>query len=183
MSTLLTRAGNSQLVVVDVQERLCSVMNPDALLGVVRNTAILLQAARLLKVPVICTEQYPKGLGSTLPELAEYLDEQAIEKTCFACSDEKNFSNKLTPQRPQIVLAGMEAHICVAQTALQLQQLGYQPFVVEDAVISRNPEHKANALSRLRQAGVVVTNAESVVFEWLRVAEGDAFKQISRLIR
>lgn len=183
MSGLLTRASSSQLVVVDVQQRLCSVMHPDALASVVKNTGILLQAARLLKVPVICTEQYPKGLGSTLPELAQYLNEPTIEKTCFACSDETNFSSKLTSQRPQIVLAGMEAHICVIQTALQLQQLGYQPFVAEDAVISRNPEHKANALSRLRQAGVVVSNTESVVFEWLRVAEGDAFKQISRLIR
>ena len=183
MSVLIARAGTSQLVVVDVQERLCSVMNPEALASLVKNTGILLQAARLLQVPVICTEQYPKGLGTTLPELAQHLDEAAVEKTCFACSDEQNFNARLNHQRPQIVLAGMEAHICVVQTALQLQQLGYRPFVVEDAVISRNPEHKANALSRLRQAGVVVSNTESVVFEWLRVAEGEAFKQISRLIR
>jgi nicotinamidase-related amidase len=81
------------------------------------------------------------------------------------------------------MLAGMEAHICVLQTALQLQESGKQVFVVEDAVISRDPANKTNALLRLRQAGVIVSNTESVVFEWLKVAEGDAFKQISRLIR
>lgn len=183
MSAALSRAGSSQLVVVDVQERLCSVMDPDALVSVVKCSGILLQAATLLNVPVICTEQYPKGLGATLPELAPYLHAPAIEKICFSCGDEQNFIARLNHQRPQIVLVGMEAHICILQTALHLQQLGYQPYVVEDAVISRNPEHKANALSRLRQAGVVVSNTESVVFEWLRVAEGDAFKQISRLVR
>jgi nicotinamidase-related amidase len=77
----------------------------------------------------------------------------------------------------------MEAHICVLQTALQLQATGRQVFVVEDAVLSRKPDNKANALARLRQAGVIVTSTESVAFEWLRVAEGDAFKQISRLVR
>jgi nicotinamidase-related amidase len=85
--------------------------------------------------------------------------------------------------KPQIVLLGMETHICVLQTALDLLARGKQVFIVEDAVISRNPEHKQNALQRLRQAGCVVTNTESVIFEWLRVAEGDAFKTISKLIR
>jgi len=183
LSALLARCNRSQLVIIDVQERLSTVMQPEALASVVKNSSILLQAAKLLEVPVICTEQYPRGLGPTLPELQQHLHQPAIEKTCFSCADEKNFVASLNHQRPQIVLAGMEAHICVLQTALQLQHLGYQPFVVEDAVISRNPENKANALSRMRHAGVIVTNTESVVMEWQEIAEGDAFKQISRLIR
>jgi nicotinamidase-related amidase len=106
-----------------------------------------------------------------------------VEKTCFSCCEESDFGAKLDDTRPQVLLAGMESHICVLQTALQLHEMKRQVFVVEDAVLSRNPANKANALDRLRQAGVIVTNTESVVFEWLRVAEGGAFKQLSRLLR
>lgn len=176
--------GLSQLAVVDVQEKLCAVMNPEALGEVVNNCGILLQAAQLLGIPAIHTEQYPKGLGPTLAALGAWLTpEAAVEKTCFSCCDESAFRARLPRDRPQIVLAGMEAHICVLQTALQLQESGRQVFVVEDAVLSRRDANKQNALARLRQAGVIVTNTESVVFEWLKVAEGDAFKQISKLVR
>ena len=89
---------------------------------------------------------------------------------------------QLTSDRPQIILAGMEAHICVLQTALSLVQTK-QVFIVEDAIISRNPANKANAIARLREAGCIITNTESVVFEWLGKAEGDTFKAISKLIR
>lgn len=145
---------------------------------------MLLQSAGLLSVPALFTEQYPKGLGPTLPELASWLaPESKIEKTCFSCCGSENFQTSLIDIRPQIILAGMEAHICILQTAMQLCDMGKTVFVVEDAVLSRNPSNKSNALQRLRQAGVIVTNTESVVFEWLEVAEGDAFKQISKLIR
>ena len=169
---------------MDVQEKLSSVMEAGALSATVKNCGILLQAAKLLEIPVICTEQYPKGLGATLTELAQYTDTaQHIEKTCFSCLDSSSFRSRLRGDRPQIILAGMEAHICILQTALQLQESGKQVFVVEDAVISRNPANKENSLQRLRQAGVTVSNTESVIFEWLKVAEGDAFKQLSKLIR
>ncbi|HEY8084353.1 MAG TPA: hydrolase [Methylophilaceae bacterium] len=181
---LTAQHETSQLVIVDVQEALSSVMEADPLASTVKNCSILMQAAKLLEISIICTEQYPKGLGATLPELAQYTDAALrIEKTCFSCVDSSPFRSRLRGDRPQIVLAGMEAHICVLQTALQLQESGKQVFVVEDAVISRNPANKHNALLRLRQAGVIVSNTESVVFEWLKVAEGDAFKQISKLIR
>lgn len=179
---LTAQRETSQLVIVDVQEKLSSVMESVALAAVVKNCGILLQAAKLLEIPAICTEQYPKGLGATVPELAPYIG-APVEKTCFSCFDSSTFRSKLRGDRPQIILSGMEAHICVLQTALQLQESGKQVFVVEDAVISRNPASKANALSRLRQAGVIVSNTESVVFEWLKVAEGDAFKQLSKLVR
>jgi nicotinamidase-related amidase len=183
-TTSLCTRGLSQLAVVDVQEKLCGVMDPETLQSLVKNCGILLQAAQLLEIPVIHTEQYPTGLGPTLPALDTWLKpEAAVVKTCFSCCDASAFRAQLHRDRPQIILAGMEAHICILQTALQLQESGRQVFVVEDAVLSRRDANKQNALARLRQAGVIVTNTESVVFEWLRVAEDDAFKQISKLVR
>lgn len=181
---MIANRGLSHLVVIDMQERLASVMAQESLQAVVRNCGILLQAALLLEVPVTYTEQYPKGLGPTIPELLPFLPAGSkVEKIAFACTDEPRFCRQLTSDRPQIILAGMEAHICILQTALQLQHGGRQVFVAEDAVLSRNPANKANALERLRHAGVIISNTESVVFEWLGKAEGDAFKQISKLVR
>lgn len=159
-------------------------MPEEALQAVVKNCGILLQAAALLEIPALYTEQYPKGLGHTVSALMPWLTPQMrVEKTAFSSCEEPTFCRQLTSDRPQIVLAGMEAHICILQTALQLHEMGRQVFVAEDAVLSRNAAHKANALDRLRQAGVIVSNTESIVFEWLGKAEGDAFKQISRLVR
>jgi len=174
----------SQLVIIDVQERLCAAMEPTALQAVIRNCGILLQAAKMLGVPALYTEQYPQGLGATLPALTEWLSaDNRAEKTCFSCCEESEFCALMDDTRQQVVLAGMESHICVLQTALQLQEMHHRVFVVEDAVLSRSPAHKANALDRLRHAGIIVTNTESVVFEWLKVAEGDSFKAISKLVR
>jgi nicotinamidase-related amidase len=183
-SSQISQSANSQLVLIDLQERLAAVMQPEAMQQVLKHCSILLQAAKLLEIPQIYTEQYPKGLGATcaglLPQLTEH---QRVEKTAFSCCDEPTFCRKLTGDRPQVVLAGMEAHICILQTALALQAQGRQVFVAADAVISRNPEYKANALQRLCTAGVIVSNTESIVFEWLGRAEGDVFKQISKLVR
>lgn len=174
----------SQLVIVDMQSRLAAVMPQDAMQAVLKNCSILAQAARLLNVPTIMTEQYPKGLGHTMPELSALIpDLHAVEKMAFSCLAEPRFTRQLTSDHAQIVLAGMETHICVLQTALDLIHTGKKVFVAEDAVISRNPVNKANALARMRDAGCVITNTESVVFEWLAVAEGEAFKTISKLIR
>lgn len=180
----VSRRDHSQLVVIDVQQKLAAAMPPEAMQAVTRNCGILLQAAGLLDIPALYTEQYPKGLGPTVPELMPWLKPaMQVEKTVFSCCAEPRFCRQLTGDRRQVVLAGMEAHICILQTALELQQMGRQVFVAEDAVLSRKPEHKANALSRLRHAGVIVSNTESIVFEWLGRAEGEAFKEISRLIR
>ncbi len=174
----------SQLVIIDMQERLSGVMDPDALAETIKNCGILLQASRLLDVPALYTEQYPQGLGPTLSYLTQWLSpDNRVEKTSFSCCEESGFCALMDDTRPQVVLAGMEAHICVLQTALQLQEMRHRVFVVEDAVISRHPANKANALNRLRQAGVIVTNTESVVFEWLKAAEGDSFKQIAKLVK
>ena len=183
-SQLKANANTSQLVMIDMQVRLASVMPSEAMHAASRNCAILLQSAKLLAVPCIVTEQYPQGLGATLPELAEHLQEiLPIAKTSFSCLSEPKFSRQLTRDHSQVILSGMETHICVLQTALDIVATGKQVMVVEDAVISRKAENKANALARMREAGCIITNTESVVFEWLGVAEGDAFKAISKLIR
>jgi nicotinamidase-related amidase len=136
-------------------------------------------------VPAIATEQYPRGLGPTDPAVAAALPEGTplLDKTCFACGGDEAFRLALAAaERRQVVLAGMEAHVCVLQTALLLHG-DYQVFVVEDAVCSRNPDHHRNAMERLRQAGVTVTNTESVLFEWLRDAAHAQFKAVSALVK
>lgn len=184
--SLLCDANTSQLVVIDIQQRLAAAMPEKVLQRVMDNTAVLLQAARLLKVKVLHTEQYPKGLGATREEISRHLDDKVacIEKTCFACSGSSDFSNRLSKlRRPQVILTGIESHVCVLQTALELQQQGFQVFVVEDAVCSRHKHNHKNALKRLAHAGVTVTTTESVVFEWLRDAQHEHFKAIARLIK
>jgi nicotinamidase-related amidase len=174
------------LTVVDTQTKLAAAMPPAERDEVVHNTAILLQAASLLSVPVLLTEQYPKGLGRTEAALIQHLPPATpvIEKTCFSCCGAADFMEAVRHnRRNQIILAGMEAHVCVLQTALGLSAQGLQIFVVEDAVCSRRSENKTNALARLRQAGIVVTNTESVLFEWLRDANHEHFKTISAFIR
>jgi nicotinamidase-related amidase len=176
-------SDQSQLVVVDMQTKLRTVM-PQCITNVVNNCALLLQSAALLKVPTIFTEQYPKGLGPTVPELSQFITaKKAIEKTAFSCCGEPTFIRQLSADHQQVILVGMEAHICVLQTAFDLLSKGKTVFVLEDAVISRNTENKRNGLKRMREAGVIISNTESLLFEWLRVAEGDAFKKISQLIR
>jgi nicotinamidase-related amidase len=184
MQTLKLSASTSQLVVIDIQPKLCGVMDADSVQSVINNTALLLQAARLCEVPVIATEQYPQGLGETSPEIKLHLDPvQPIAKTAFSACDEPKFNQHLHRDRPQVVITGMEAHICVLQTALDLLAAGKQVFIVEDAIISRKENNRANAVARMRQAGCIITNTESVLFEHLRNAQHPAFKTISKLIR
>ena len=174
------------LVVIDVQERLAAAMLPVALEAVVRNTRILILAAARLGVPVLATEQYRKGLGPTVAELTEVLPAGALlsEKTCFSCAGAEPFSIASGASgRSQVILAGMEAHVCVLQSALELRAAGREVFVVEDACCSRKQENHTNAMFRLRAAGVAVTNTESVLFEWLRDARHEHFKAISAFLR
>ena len=181
----LCEAAHSQLVVIDVQERLATAMSEKPRQQTLHNTALLTQAANSLKIPVTHTEQYPTGLGLTEEVVRAHLtDSEAIEKTCFSCFAAEGFITAVSlSQRQQIILCGMESHVCVLQTAIELQQAGYQVFVVEDAVCSRHKRNHKNALARLRQAGVIVTNTESVIFEWLRDAGHPDFKSLSRLLR
>lgn len=183
-TTLKLDVTLSQFVMIDVQARLATVMPHEAMQDMLRNCSILAQTARLLDVAMLLTEQYPKGLGHTMPEISALIpDIHPVEKMTFSCLAEPKFNRQLTRDHSQIVLCGMETHICVVQTALDLIATGKQVFVVEDAVISRNSANKANALARMRDAGCIIINTESVVFEWLGAAEGEVFKTVSRLIR
>lgn len=180
----LCDAARSQLLILDIQERLAGAMPADALAGMVAHSDRLLRAATLLDVPVLRSEQYPRGLGETVAALRDLLPPgmQGFEKTSFSCCGADGF-NLAVAQREQVVICGMETHVCVLQTALELLDQGRVVFVVEDAVVSRNPTHKANALARLRDAGVIVTNHESVLFEWLRNARHEHFKAVSALLK
>lgn len=180
----LTEASDSVLVVIDLQERLLGAMPRGVRDRVVGQTDILLTAATTLHVPVIATEQYPQGLGPTEDSIRSQLaDEAILEKTCFSCTNSDSFNTLLAQhQRKQIILTGMETHICVLQTALDLARQGYEVYVVEDAVSSRAKGNQYNALQRLRQAGVVITNVESVLFEWLGDARHEDFKTLAKLI-
>jgi nicotinamidase-related amidase len=173
----------SQLVMIDIQDKLVDVMPKNEIKKVIDVSNILLQASKLLDIPLLYTEQYPKGLGATVKELKFLLLHPAIEKKTFSCLDEPKFKSALVKSRPQIILCGLETHICILQTALALKAMGKEVFVLEDATLSRSNLHHKNAIARLRSEGIVITNSESVLFEWLRIAEGDHFKAIAKLIK
>jgi nicotinamidase-related amidase len=184
--TALASAADSVLIVIDFQERLAAAMDPAALKVATKNTAILLQSAVCLGIPVLATEQYTQGLGPTVAELATRLppDTPRVEKTCFSCAGAEAFARVLeSTGRSQAILTGMEAHVCVLQSALNLKTAGRDVFVVADACCSRNTDNHANAMDRLRAAGVSVANTESIVFEWLRDAQHPHFKALSALLR
>ncbi len=182
---MLATANNCQLVVIDMQAKLLNAMDDAQRQQVVSRSGILLKAASLLDIPVLVTEQYPEGLGKTDNTLVESIEDVAVyEKTCFSCLGQSVFSKTVEQSaRSQYILCGIEAHVCVLQTALELIAQGQEVFVVEDAVCSRSAQNKQNALQRIRQAGGIISNMESVIFEWLRDARHARFKEISSLIR
>lgn len=180
---MLIDPRDSFLLIVDVQERLApAVQAPER---AIRNTEILARSARRLDIPVYVTEQYPKGLGRTVPQLAEHADAQTtLEKLHFSCAAEPALLERMSAlKRKQVVIAGMEAHVCVLQTALGLQQAAMRPFVVQDAVSSRTDENKAAGLERMRAAGCEIVTTEMVVFEWLQQAGSAEFKELIQLIK
>ena len=180
---VLLSPENTALVAIDFQERLFPVMHEKEKL--LRQVVKLIQGARVLDIPVILTEQYPKGLGPTIPEVAELLpDVKPIEKTCFSCCDAESFRDNLeSTGRKQVLICGIEAHICVYQTAVALAQADYEVQVVSDCVSSRDPENKIVTLFKLGSTGISPTTMETALFELLKVAGGDKFKQISNIVK
>lgn len=175
---------SSALMLIDLQEKLMPAMHEPA--GVLRNALILLAAAGRLGVPTMVTEQYPQGLGPTVPEIGDRVQGRDIvfPKMSFSAAGEPAVMSRLRQsRRTQIVIAGVEAHVCVLQSAVALQLLGYQVFVAADATTSRKPASAAQAMERLRQNAVSVVTAEMVLFEWLGRAGTDEFRELSRLIR
>ncbi len=180
----LTREG-SLLLVVDVQERLFDAMDPEHREEMVRNIKILAAAVRRLAVPILVTEQYPKGLGHTLQEIKDSLGNvDPISKVAFSCCEAEGFTDRLraTGAR-QVILAGVETHVCVLMTTLGLLADGFAVHVVGDATCSRRRENRQIALDQIRQAGAVVTSTESILFQLMRAADTDDFRFLSRLIK
>jgi nicotinamidase-related amidase len=173
------------IVVVDVQERLFNAMDAERRDDMVTNVKILVAAARRLGVPVLVTEQYPKGLGRTLPEVRSLLGEAPpFEKTAFSCAEAEGFMERLRALGAEhVILTGIEAHVCVLLTALDLLTRGLRVSIVADAVCSRRPANLEIGLGQARQAGAVVTATETVVFQLLGSADSDAFRELSKLLR
>jgi len=173
------------IVVIDVQERLEPVMPREVRRQLKKSLSVLAETSRQLGIPVLITEQYPKGLGPTLPSLREqFAVAPVFEKSSFSALGSGAFSEALAESgRRQVILAGMEAHICVLQTALELLSEGYEVQVLVDAVASRRRLHWQNGLERMRAAGVQLSNTESFAFECLGSAGTTAFKAIARAIR
>jgi nicotinamidase-related amidase len=168
---------------IDIQDKLLNVMfEKEALLD---NAQRLLKGVQLLGVPVILTEQNPKGLGPTQAELVQLLpNTPALPKYCFSCSRDPGFAAALTAiKRKQVLLCGIEAHICVYQTAMELLGKGYEVQIVADVVSSRTARNRDMALSRLQAEGAKLTTVEMVLFELLGTAENVNFKEISRIIK
>jgi nicotinamidase-related amidase len=181
------RPESTVLVVVDVQDKLASVMPKDAIERLVANATILLEAARVTGVRVLASEQYPKGLGPTLAPIAEKLNAlgvQPIDKVDFDACGEPRFVKKLAEIEPRAaVVIGMETHICVFQTARELVRRGLTTYVVSDAVTSRKEENRLAGLDLCTRAGAIPTVTEAVAFDWVGKAGTDAFKTVSKLIR
>jgi nicotinamidase-related amidase len=175
------RAESSVVVVIDIQDKLL-VKIPTAA-GLVRNAGFVLDAAAALGVPVRATEQYPKGLGPTNAEIARRLPTRVPSKTAFSCCGAGTFLEELEMlRRPSVVLVGMETHVCVMQTALDLLEAGLHVFLPVDALAARGAVDHNTALSRLEQAGAVLTTAEAVAFEWVGDSSHPQFKAISALV-
>ncbi len=177
------RASESVLVVVDVQERLARVMERrqqvEAAIGV------LIRAAKLHEIPIILTQQYTKGLGPTVEALSMELEGiEPVEKICFSCCGEEPFNRTLDGLgRSKVILTGMEAHICVLQTGIDLLEMGYTVHLPWDAVCSRIDGNRDAALRLMERAGAYITSSETVAFQILEKAGTSEFKEISSLLK
>lgn len=184
MSKRTFDASDAVIVVIDVQERLAATMPERA--AVVATISRLVRVADEIDVPVVYTEQYPKGLGPTVSELTDALGSAIgpVEKLCFDCCAEPAFLAALErTSRRQVTLLGMEAHICVTQTALHLLENGYRVHIVADGVSSVCERDFTIALERLRAAGAEVTTSESVIYEALGAAGTDRFRRVLAIVK
>jgi|SRR5208337_1202366 len=183
MNNFFPDKNKSVLLVVDIQERLAVTMDMrDAVVG---NCLNLIELAKMQNVPVLVSEQYPKGLGQTVSEIREALTAyQPIEKLAFSCCGEPAYMNALKAlSRKTVILTGMETHICVLQTCLDLLEEGFTVHLVRDAVCSRTKENWEVGTELMRDAGALVTSTETVLFQLLKVAGTEEFKAISKRIK
>jgi len=171
------------LVVVDVQGRLAELMYEKDVLF--KNIQILIKAAKLLSVPILWTQQQPQAIGVTVPQINQLLtDNEPINKACFSCCGLKEFNDKINAlSRKQVLLCGIEAHVCIYQTAIDLIASGKEVHVIADAVSSRNKENKQIALERMITEGVKLSSVEMAVFELLKTSDHPQFKQVLQLVK
>ncbi|NBC33250.1 MAG: isochorismatase family protein [Alphaproteobacteria bacterium] len=180
---MLLDAGTSCLLIVDIQERLApAIAGIDA---VVERVSILMRAADRLAVPMLLSEQYPKGLGPTIAPIAALAPFGAtVEKIEFSAAANPGFRARLSGlARPQIVVCGIEAHVCVLQTVLDLCAAGRRVSVVRDGCGSRKPDNAAAGIERMARHGADIVTSEMVVFEWLGRADAPPFREVSKLIK
>ena len=177
---MLMQAEKSCLLIVDIQEKLLPAIHEHQ--RVEDNAVWLIELAGELEVPILISEQYPRGLGHTSARLLEIaMSAPVMEKVHFSCAAAPDCRAQFVETgRPQYVIVGTEAHVCVLQTALGLLGEGYEVFVVADAVSSRRPEDAELALERMRQAGIQIVSREMVAFEWLQEAGTEKFRDISK---
>lgn len=176
---------NTQAMIVDVQERLTPHIYDHE--NIVKKIVTLIKGLQALNIPIMLNEQYKKGLGDTLPELRDVLEgdnAKSFEKVTFSACDNNDSWHHLAQQnRSTVLLFGAEAHVCIMQTALDLLDNGMQPVIIGDAVGSRFPYDKKQAIRRIRRAGGVISTVESILFELCRSSEDPAFKTIINLIK
>lgn len=173
---------NCVLLIIDLQDKLMKVMEQKE--KVFRNTQLLISTSKQLGMPIVVTEQYPKGLGSTAEEITDHLDTfTRIEKVAFSACTEDTIQTLKQTGRKQVLITGSETHICVFQTVRDLIDLGYSPFVISDAVCSRFKLNYKNGIHLMQEEGAIITNAETVVFDLLKKSGTPDFKAISPLIK
>jgi nicotinamidase-related amidase len=177
---------STALLVVDIQERLAPAMHESAYRQLLRGTDLLITAARLLHAPILATEQYPKGLGATVGPVLDALGPEVtrVEKTAFSAMDAPcvaDFISRVAPRA--VVVVGVETHVCVFQTVRDLTARGYEVHVPHDAVASRRDDDRRIGLELMVRSGAIITSSETIVFDWLQRAEGEAFKTLSKKMR
>jgi nicotinamidase-related amidase len=184
---MLLARDKSQLLIIDLQDRLLAAMSGQD--RVLDRCVRLVQAAKALSVPITVSQQYPAGLGPTADALRDALGNAGpiLDKVEFSCLRNEALRERLHDirrrGRPQVVIGGIEAHVCVAQTAIDLEEQGFEAFVVADAVASRSKTSRKLALTRLLKAGADVVDSEMVVFEWLERAGTPEFKELQGLVK
>lgn len=170
------------LVIIDIQERLVPVMSEKD--SVIKNTNILISTANTMDIPVLLTQQYTKGLGETVAELNENLEQvERIEKNTFTACIDNTMDFLKNSNRKTIIISGMEAHVCVFQTVRDLLNHGYKVFVAADAVCSRTKENYDNGIEIMRDMGAVISNTETILFDLLKKSGTDEFRKLSKLIK
>jgi nicotinamidase-related amidase len=170
-------------VIIDIQEKLLPHIFENG--KILHNNLKLIDGLEVLSVPLFVTQQYTRGLGPTVPSIAQKFPTFSyIEKVSFSCYDQPDFEEKMKNSgKSNIILSGIETHVCILQTCLDLLSAGFKPVIVEDCVSSRNPDDNKVAIKRMRQEGAIITTLESILFELTRTAGNELFKTISKIVK